>query len=283
MFSADSILGSIAGGAIGDTLGGLSERGTLSISDDTQLTLATCEAIVEAGAADPASIASSLLRWYRAGKVSGLGSATLKALRDLEAGAHWALAGARGEMAAGNGAAMRIAPLAFVLDPSVPHHRVTLRDVCRITHHSDEAYIGGLAIIVALHGTHAGSLWPLARVADQLPDSRVKDRLLEVAALPPGIPIAEVVSRFGASGYVVETVPLALLLADRIVSTSFHLLLQEAAKLPGDMDTICSIAGQVAGARIGFAQLPADLLALEPVGRSVSAARSFASAVGGAA
>lgn len=41
------------------------------------------------------------------------------------------------ERAAGTGAAMRIAPLAFLLDPLDPEQRVTLRDVCRITHHSD--------------------------------------------------------------------------------------------------------------------------------------------------
>src|SRR5262245_24138963 len=72
------------------------------------------------------------LRWA----VPGLGSSTLKALRDLSAGAHWALAGARGEYAAGAGAAMRIAPLAFLLDPASADDRVLIRDVARITHHS---------------------------------------------------------------------------------------------------------------------------------------------------
>ena len=37
---------------------------------------------------------------------------------------------------------MRIAPLAFVLDAGDRSHRVIIRDVCRITHHNDEAYVG---------------------------------------------------------------------------------------------------------------------------------------------
>jgi ADP-ribosyl-[dinitrogen reductase] hydrolase len=115
----DRIIGSLLAGAIGDALGGVTERSGLAISDDTQLTLATCEAIIEAKGVDPERIAGSFLRWYRAGAISGIGSSTLEALRDLDAGGHWALCGARGERAAGNGAAMRIAPLAFLLDSLV--------------------------------------------------------------------------------------------------------------------------------------------------------------------
>ena len=45
-----------------------------------------------------------------------------------------------------DGAAMRLAPLAFVLDSDRDDDRRTIRDVCRITHRNDEAYVGGLAI-----------------------------------------------------------------------------------------------------------------------------------------
>ena len=145
-----SILGCLIGGAIGDVVGGVPERGDLSVSDDTQLTLATCEAIADLGRVEPGEVAAAFVRWFRARAITGVGSSTLKALRDLEAGAHWALSGARGERAAGNGAAMRIAPLAFLLDPADPGQRVIVRDVCRITHPSDEAYLGALAVMIAL-------------------------------------------------------------------------------------------------------------------------------------
>src|SRR5262249_21927318 len=101
----DAILGCIVGGAIGDAAGAAFENKpegprtpTLAqsdwrLTDDTQLTLATCEALAESGEPDPAKIAASFLRWFRARRLTGLGASTLKALRDLDVGAHWALAG----------------------------------------------------------------------------------------------------------------------------------------------------------------------------------------------
>src|SRR5262245_12518098 len=101
----DSVVGCLVGGALGDAAGAafegaqaasvslLSAAEDWRLTDDTQLTLATCEAITEAAGSEPASIAASLLRWFRARRLTGLGASTLKALRDLDAGAHWALAG----------------------------------------------------------------------------------------------------------------------------------------------------------------------------------------------
>jgi ADP-ribosylglycohydrolase len=120
------------------------------LSDDTQLTLATCGAFCKHSRIDPAAIAATMLEWFQARKVTGIGSATLEAMRRLAAGSPWALAGRKGEMAAGNGAAMRIAPLAFFCDPLDAGDRVVLRDVCRITHHNDEAYAGALAVLLAI-------------------------------------------------------------------------------------------------------------------------------------
>lgn len=187
----DRVLGSIIGGALGDAWGGAYEGiiGPVrfqiplrpALSDDTQLTLATCAAIVEAGKADPESIAAHLVTWFRAGRLRGLGSSTLKALRDLAIGTHWAVAGARGEYSAGSGAAMRIAPLAFLLDPAEPTQRIVLGDVCRITHRNDEAYVGALAVVLAVRSVLGGD-WPrrgtfLSLAAEGLPHSAVRDRM----------------------------------------------------------------------------------------------------------
>src|SRR5215510_1565189 len=158
--SPDRVFACILGGAIGDGWGRpfegrprpaqLNIPDKLFVSDDTQMTLATCEAVVETGNVDPERIAARFVAWFRARKISGMGSSTLKALRDLDFGAHWALSGAKGERAAGNGTAMRVAPLAFLLDLRSDEKRRGLRDVCRITHHHDEAYVGGLAVATAV-------------------------------------------------------------------------------------------------------------------------------------
>lgn len=163
----DPILGCLLGGAIGDAWGGPYE-GALPqeapafptsgrLSDDTQLTTATCESIIEHAGVDPAHIAGRFRAWFEAGRIRGLGASTMKALRDLGAGAHWALAGAKGERAAGNGAAMRIAPLAFLLDPVIDADRTLIRDVCRITHQHDENPSGRFRIVRSPLGIFAAN------------------------------------------------------------------------------------------------------------------------------
>jgi len=269
----DHARGCIIGGVIGDALGGpfegqpgplrFHEPAAWSISDDSQLTLATCESITECGAVSPEHIAQRFVHWYRARRISGIGASTLKALRDLDAGAHWALAGAKGEMAAGNGAAMRIAPLAFYLDPATTQQRQTIRDVCRVTHHNEESYVGALAIVVAIRSLVFDSSAPaqlLANVLRSLPDSRVRDRLLELDQLPRDSIIADVGRRFGASGYVVDSVPLALYAASSIERFPFDVLLRKVIEAGGDTDTIASMTGQIAGAWLGVSGISRKLI-----------------------
>jgi ADP-ribosylglycohydrolase len=268
----DRVLGCLLGGGLGDAWGGPFEGAASpvvfevpsrpALSDDTQLTLATCQSIVEFGRVDPENLASHLVRWFLVGRIRGVGSSTLKAMRDLAIGTHWALSGRRGEFAAGNGAAMRIAPLAFLLNPVDPQDRTLIRDVCRITHHSDEAYVGALAVIYAIRAVLSGE-WRqdrsfLAAAVDGLPDSAVRDRIGEL--LPLQLPASEVAERFGATGYVVDTVPLALYCAQSIASEPLPAVLALTISAGGDTDTIASIAGQVAGTVAGSAGVPHDLL-----------------------
>lgn len=274
----DRACGCILAGALGDAMGGPFEgqAGPLtyadhrpwSLSDDTQLTLAACEAVAESGCVSPERIAAQMLAWFRAGRISGVGASTLKALRDLDAGAHWALSGARGERAAGCGAAMRVAPLAFLLNPGRSDDRQTLRDVCRITHHHEEAYVGGLAVVAAVRfaAKEAASLDEalLPTVAKLLPDSCVRDRLHLLAGLDRTTPLQDVAQRFGCSGYVAEAVPLALYAAGGIERKPLFDVLREVIEVGGDTDTIAAMASQVAGARIGASRIPQDLLAPLP-------------------
>ena len=270
----DKVRGCLIAGAIGDAMGGAFEghRGPLRyrehddwrISDDTQLTLATCESIIELGNVNPEHVAERFLQWYKQRRLSGVGSSTLKALRDLDAGAHWALAGAKGEMSAGNGAAMRIAPLAFHLDPGSAEQRQLIRDVCRITHHNEEAHVGALAVVAAIRwltfDETASPTQLFEAVLNYLPDSRVRDRIVELKSLPNDLSVEEVGKQYGTSGYVVESVPLALYAARNIDRFPLKLVLRDAIEAGGDTDTIASITGQIAGAWIGASQIPAELI-----------------------
>lgn len=278
MNETDKIIGCILGGAIGDCMGGPFEGSTgpvrvdfqhrWKISDDTQMTLATCEAIAQSGKVDPAMIAATFSRWHKHSKFTGIGAATYKALSELSQGGHWALVGMKGDRAAGNGAAMRIAPLAFCLDLTERTARRNLRDVCRITHHHEEAYAGALAVALAIsaarNGSWAGGRSLINSVVADLPDSSVRDRLIALVRRDEALSLSEMASRYGCSGYVVESVPLALCAAGRLGEMGFAALLTEIISCGGDTDTIASLAGQIAGTLIGQAGLPQDLIARLP-------------------
>lgn len=269
----DRIVGCLLGGALGDAWGRPFE-GTITptqfeiptrsaISDDTQLTLATCESIIERRGIEPENVASRFLSWFREGRIHGIGASTLKSMRDLEVGVHWALAGNRGEYAAGNGAAMRVAPLAFLLNPSDPKDRTLLRDICRITHHNDEAYVGALAVVIAIRSVLDGT-WSQHRsflhmAVESIPDSAVRDRIQQL--LPLHVPAAEIASRFGASGYVVDSVPLALYCSQFITVRPLPAVLAHAIEAGGDTDTVASMTGQLAGVVVGAAGVPDHLVA----------------------
>jgi ADP-ribosylglycohydrolase len=176
---------------------------------------------------------------------------------------------------------MRIAPLAFLLDPASADDRVLIRDVARITHHSDEAYAGALAVVAAIRVSAGASRVPanlLSLVSSELPDTRVRDRLLEVHAADETPDI--VARRYGASGYAVEAVPLALLVAAREQKSGLEGVLERAVALGGDTDTIASIAGQVVGA--SGVELAHDLLQRIPgIAEVESAVTQFAAQVVG--
>ena len=127
----DKYRGAMLGTGIGDALGraaeGLSPRniieayGTVdsfipwhgwvdgptgTLTDDTELALCIAESIVECGRFDPQDLADRFAAWVRVGR--GVGSATRAACRRLPMGAPWYEAGSA---SAGNGAAMRAAPI----------------------------------------------------------------------------------------------------------------------------------------------------------------------------
>ncbi|MFB6454163.1 ADP-ribosylglycohydrolase family protein [Chitinophaga sp. Hz27] len=266
----DKFLGCLAGGAVGDAIGSLYETQTYisdidfnyihGITDDTQLTMATCEAIIDSPVLTPDAVAQAMLKWYNKGILRGLGSSTLSALRALQVGAHWALAGRSGEYAAGNGAAMRIAPLAFILDVSA--QRQLIRDICYITHKNEEAYVGAISVLYALQNIlregKPATTNLIAPIIDHIPDTKVKDSLLLLAERPHyKLPIAA--ELIGTSGYVACSVPFSIFAAQQITHMDFLTAMKGIMQCGGDTDTNAAIAGQLMGAAIGYNALPPEI------------------------
>ena len=215
------------------------------LTDDTQLTVATCEAIVEARGVDPEVVARRMACWYQQRRVRAPGASTLKALRDLDAGAHWALAGARGEFAAGAGAAMRAAPLAWMLDLENSSDRGIFRDVCRITHHNEEAYAGALAFSLALREMTKPHAPELRQILASTPDSRVRDRLKQIFK-PEGLAIQP-----PQSGHCAELVPFAISIAFTVHDAPLADALRVVIRAGGDTDTAGALVGALIGSRHG--------------------------------
>jgi ADP-ribosylglycohydrolase len=99
-----------------------------------------------------------------------------------------------------------------------------------------------------------------AVVAAALPDTSVRDHLLAVSEVDPGTAVWEVGRRFGCSGYVAESVPLAIYAAQRVLPGNFESVVRAAVEAGGDTDTIGSITGQIAGTYAGGSGLPEGLI-----------------------
>ncbi len=146
---------------------------------------------------------------------------------------------------------------------------------------NEEAYSGALAVVAAVRAA-AGGLWNdsndlLRLVIDVLPDTQVRDRLVAMAEVEKETPLRDIAFRFGSSGFVAESVPLALCGASRIRSYDFKTVLIDLISCGGDTDTIASIAGQVAGALIGRSRLPDEMIARIPdLDEVETVARGFA-------
>ena len=160
---------------------------------------------------------------------------------------------------------MRIAPLAFLLKIDDPEALAIIRDVCSITHRHDEAFVAALAVVEALWHLQAKGdpTTMLPRVAERLPDTLTRDRILALAQAG-NLAIGEVAVRFGCSGYAVESVPFALFAASKIASSDFTSILEQVVRAGGDTDTNASIAGQIAGLAVGIPETTVSRLARLP-------------------
>jgi ADP-ribosylglycohydrolase len=267
----DKLTGCLIGGAIGDSIGSFYESqknityvdfdAPFGITDDTQLTLATCESIITSGWPSPESVSKKFLEWFNKGKLSGLGSSTLKALRDLQVGAHWGLSGRSGEYAAGNGAAMRIAPLAFFL--SLSEDRTLIKDICYITHKNDEAYVGSLSVLYALKAMIDNQWYGDTNLMDLIipfiPDTLVRDNLMKLRD-NSSISITAAAGLVGCSGHVAQSVPFSIFSASKIRESNFKDIQSEIIQCGGDTDTNASLAGQIMGTYKGYSGIPSDLI-----------------------
>lgn len=275
---APRVSGSLLAAAIGDCLGahyegysgpdlaeayydGRFDPASMSMSewtDDTSMLVATALSIAERGRVDGEDLARRYLSWFEKGG-RGIGRATYHAMKRVESGTAWDEAGEKGEYAAGNGVAMRIAPVGL-LHAHDPDGLAEDVETCGIiTHRNDEAIAGGFAVAYAVARAAAGKLDTetlILEILDQLEPSRVADGLSECARLleveePPLSAMPEL--RLGGAAF--ETVPSALYCFLRTPEDVREALVSSIVA-GGDTDTRACIAGSISGAYNGREAVP---------------------------
>jgi ADP-ribosyl-[dinitrogen reductase] hydrolase len=212
------------------------------VTDDTQMSLAFGEALIEARGWDLKCIAEHWLAWLKT-KPIDVGNTCRRGLTR-----YWregTLHGPFSDGDAGNGALMRNLPTVLFA-------------------HQDDALLARLSIEQA-HVTHHHPLSDAATVTfARMTASQLHGADLEAARALADALVAEYRNfRFDpypkrASAYVVDTVQTVL--HTFFSSDSFESCLVKTVNLGGDADTTAAIAGMLAGARYGVGAIPSRWL-----------------------
>jgi poly(ADP-ribose) glycohydrolase ARH3 len=244
-------------------------------SDDTQLARELLRSFEDQKGWDPAAFARRLAELFREKRDVGAGRGTRSAALRLLMGVPWKESGTPAPYA-GNGSAMRCAPLGLLL-PDCAAVCLAARQQSRITHLDPRCAAGAGAVASAVF--FAGRVQEmggdrfLTEVADcaELDDRSVAEAirgLAEWRSLSPSDAARHVHESGldpahprwqGISAFVTPSVLWSLYAFVRSPDDYWETICT-AIEVGGDTDTMAAIAGAISGARLGVAALPAELL-----------------------
>jgi poly(ADP-ribose) glycohydrolase ARH3 len=242
-------------------------RGTYT--DDTQMAIVLAESLLDCGGVDAEALGCAFARAHDPRR--GYGSGTTEVLDGVRRGIHpheAARSAFGGEGSQGNGAAMRVAPVAVLYGDDVAALSEAARASARVTHAHplaiDAALAQAAAIAAALDGGPSLEAALGAATTAELSSRLGKARELLGARPEP----AELAAALGNSSRGCDSVPAAIYAAT--AQEDVEEAISFAARCGGDTDTIAAMAGAIAAARRGASAIPARWLeALErgPKGR----------------
>jgi ADP-ribosylglycohydrolase len=228
-------------------------------TDDTKMMLYQGRSIVDSDGVDVEDTAGKFVEWLHSGDWRGIGNATYSALKRLAEGCDPQESGEEGEMAAGNGVAMRIAPVGLLDCLDLDRLREDVAAVGMITHRNQEAVAGGLAVAYAVAKAVRGEIEPsglIEETVEFISRGRVADRLSQASRfLEMDMEPAEAMARLGTGGYVVETVASAFFCFARSPD-DFAETVSSAVGGGLDADTTGAVAGAISGAYNGLDGIP---------------------------
>jgi len=276
---SDQFAGCLVGQALGDALGFPVEGGPPEVCRryvEEVLARELMESLVVCQGFDPADYAGRIAALFSEERVVGRGMATDEAARRLARGIPWDEAGTP-PPSAGNGTAMRAAPVGLLLFDDPESMLLAAHEQGFITHTDPRCSAGSIAIAGAValalregpieprpfvhqladwtrpHDERlAEGLLHLLEWADLAPDEAVKD--IGHVGLPPNYRDAwEGISPF------VTTSVLWSLYAFLRTPEDYWETICTAIVVGGDVDTTGAMAGAVSGARLGLEAIPENL------------------------
>lgn len=235
-------------------------RGRGTYTDDTQMMIALAESLIECGRVDEEHLAGAFRAAYDPDR--GYGGGTRRVIELWAGGTPVSVAAGAifdGQGSRGNGAAMRVAPVAVRFHEDPEQLCAEAARSARITHaHTvgeDGAVVQAAAIGAGLRGDDVLDCARAAARTDEMTQRlSVVGELLAASREP-----AEVQGRLGSSSDATESVCAALYAS--LARPVFEEAVRFAVRLGGDTDTIAAMTGAIVGARDGLSAVPARWLA----------------------
>lgn len=273
----DRFRGALVGSAVGDALGAPIEGRSrvprsylesievdppnLTYTDDTAMTIGVARSLVEKAGFDGDHMAGVLAAIYRREPWRGYGSGPpiVFALREQDVPWDEAATGLfDGEGSFGNGAAMRVAPVALHAFPDRDAAADLAHQTAIITHSHPEGIDGAVVQAVAIAMALTVTTIELDRIPagllDRVSTSALRGKL-EFLAENADRPVGEIAMALGNGIAARDSVvtALACFLAN---PDDFRLAIRSAIGLGGDTDTIGAMTGALSGAYLGLGAIP---------------------------
>ncbi len=242
------------------------------VTDDTQMSAAVAEALVQAGEADLDTLMPVLAQHFIAWKNDPFtasrapGATCIRGVNALAAGAPWREAGVKDSK--GCGSVMRVAPLGYFYQSNPEQLKIVARSQSWLTHRhlaADAACVGAAyAVKLALDGVP-----PAEFPARMLAFTDGLSAEFDAAVLRIGHVLAwtdeeSAFTHIGPTrggGWVAEEAVAMALYCVLKHPDDYRAAVVLGANISGDSDTVASIAGGILGARLGPAAVPADWIA----------------------
>lgn len=223
-------------------------------SDDTQMAMMVAESLIDRSGFDPEDLSARYVDWIESGVARGYGRTTLLAVNNLKSGKSWEESGVPGSY--GNGTAMRAAPFGvYYRDDLYSLEKIVKMDSA-ITHKSDEAEAGALAIaLAAYYIANENTDDMIQNICRALPSSVVKTKLSQVPKVvaSKAEPLAAL-KVIGTRADVRQTVPAVFYCYLKF--PKFEDAIEHAIRAGGDTDTTAAIVGALIGIRDGIRGIP---------------------------